>query len=230
MRAGSDGVVHTWDLRMRRCVERVADEGALGAASLAAAPSGRLLATGSSSGVVNVYARPRAATPDGANMGRPMLARAGKPLKALMNLVTTVDTLAFSPDSQACAPCHNMITTAELSLGHTLSSCTSQHSSLWLAICYNAREHNCTCTVALGIDVSMQLATHTMPCPGVQYCAASDMCIGMLLMLMWVWITWASLMSKSHMCGASIADIGYGIADETRCAAAGPHPLYDCLQ
>ena len=55
--AGGDGVVHTWDMRTRRCLRRDIDEGSLAATALAVAPSGRLFATGADSGVVNVYRR-----------------------------------------------------------------------------------------------------------------------------------------------------------------------------
>lgn len=54
---GSDGVVHTWDMRMRRCLSRAVDEGCFCSTSLAASPDGRLYATGSKAGVVNIYNR-----------------------------------------------------------------------------------------------------------------------------------------------------------------------------
>ena len=114
-------MVHTWDMRMRRCLHRDVDEGCLTAAALAVAPSGRLYATGADSGVVNVYRRDgplgagsgstyRAvgpgldATEDGEAAGgpaRPYPARAAAPARAITNLTTVADTLAFSPDSQA---------------------------------------------------------------------------------------------------------------------------------
>lgn len=55
--AGSDGVVHTWDMRMRRCLSRAVDEGCFCSTSLAASPDGRLYATGSKAGFVNIYNR-----------------------------------------------------------------------------------------------------------------------------------------------------------------------------
>lgn len=54
---GSDGVVHTWDMRMRRCLSRAVDEGCFCSTSLAASADGRLYATGSKAGVVNIYNR-----------------------------------------------------------------------------------------------------------------------------------------------------------------------------
>ena len=109
-------MVHTWDMRMRRCLRRDVDEGCLTAAALALAPSGRLYATGADSGVVNVYRRsglPAAGTLVGSGVAagddaevagapaRPCPARAAVPARAITNLTTVADTLAFSPDSQA---------------------------------------------------------------------------------------------------------------------------------
>jgi len=108
--AGGDGVVHTWDMRTRTCLRRDVDEGCLTATALAAAPSGRLFAAGADSGVVNVSRRGPGAEGRDADAGaepasgkprRPCAARQAPPLRALTNLTTTIDTLAFSPDSQA---------------------------------------------------------------------------------------------------------------------------------
>lgn len=52
---GSDGVIHTWDMRTRRCMSRFVDEGALHGMSLASSPGQQLLAAGSDAGFVNVY-------------------------------------------------------------------------------------------------------------------------------------------------------------------------------
>lgn len=50
-------MVHTWDLRMHRCVSRARDEGGFCSTSLAVSRDGRLYATGSKAGVVNLYER-----------------------------------------------------------------------------------------------------------------------------------------------------------------------------
>jgi len=106
---GGDGVVHAFDLRTRRCIWRAADDGGLGVASLAAAggPSGGSLAVGSGSGVVNVYRRGA----DGGLEGLEAAAAGGDadtsnltprpparpaPARALTNLTTVADTLAWS--------------------------------------------------------------------------------------------------------------------------------------
>ncbi|KAF4325490.1 hypothetical protein BBO99_00000334 [Phytophthora kernoviae] len=85
---GSDGQVYKWDMRTRRCVFVHDDEGSLGNNALAA--SGKYYATGSKSGVVNIYD----------NAG---LSAKPKPRKALMHLTTRVDHLKFNADSQILA-------------------------------------------------------------------------------------------------------------------------------
>lgn len=56
-------MVHTWDMRMRRCLSRAVDEGCFCSTSLAASADGRLYATGSKAGVVNVYNRSHGCCP-----------------------------------------------------------------------------------------------------------------------------------------------------------------------
>jgi U3 small nucleolar RNA-associated protein 18 len=92
--SGSDGCVHIWDLRTRRCRDRFADEGCLRGAALALSPS--RLASGSDVGVVNVYDR-GALNRRGEANGH---AAPPRPLRAFDNLVTVADTLAFSGDGQ----------------------------------------------------------------------------------------------------------------------------------
>ena len=100
--AGGDGVVHTWDLRTRRCLDRQIDEGCLNSTALTCSNSGSLFATGSSSGVVNVYDRQQSSKAEvGAN--RPVAAHPSSPLHTFTNLTTSIDSLAFSPDSQVLA-------------------------------------------------------------------------------------------------------------------------------
>ncbi len=100
--AGGDGVVHTWDLRTRRCLDRQIDEGCLNSTALTCSNSGSLFATGSSSGVVNVYDRLQSSKAE-VQANRPVAARSASPLHTFMNLTTTIDSLAFSPDSQVLA-------------------------------------------------------------------------------------------------------------------------------
>ncbi|KAL3162415.1 U3 snoRNP protein [Trebouxia sp. C0010 RCD-2024] len=100
--AGGDGVVHTWDLRTRRCIRRQVDEGCLNSTALTCSNSGHLFATGSNSGVVNVYSRLRQPLAD-RHVSRPQAASPASPLHTFMNLATSIDSLAFSPDTQLLA-------------------------------------------------------------------------------------------------------------------------------
>ncbi|OQR97149.1 U3 small nucleolar RNA-associated protein 18 [Achlya hypogyna] len=89
MSTGSDGQIYQWDLRMRKCVYRVADEGSLGSGAIAASADGKYLAVGADSGVVNIY--------------DPATLRQGetpKPTKSLMQLTTPITSLQFNGDAQ----------------------------------------------------------------------------------------------------------------------------------
>ncbi|KAF0692547.1 Aste57867_16359 [Aphanomyces stellatus] len=89
---GSDGQVYKWDMRTRRCLYRVGDEGSLGSGAIAASGNGKYVAVGADSGVVNIY--------DAATMGA---TSTPAPLKSLMHLTTSIATLQFNPDSQILA-------------------------------------------------------------------------------------------------------------------------------
>jgi len=74
------GEVYEWDMENRVCVSKFTDEGTIVGSAIAVTP--RFLATGSSSGIVNVYDRERVSE-----------SRVPKPLKSLMNLTTRVTSL-----------------------------------------------------------------------------------------------------------------------------------------
>ena len=121
-------MIYTWDLRMRRCCRRDVDEGCVNSASLTCSRDGRLLASGSGSGAVNLYSREwlddhRHISISGA---LPAGAQALKPLTTLMNLTTTADSLAFSPDSQMLAMASRM-KTDQLRLAHVASGTVFQN-------------------------------------------------------------------------------------------------------
>lgn len=87
-----DGEVYVWDMRSSRCVNRFTDEGCVKGTSIAASRNGQYLACGSQSGVVNVYSQEaclKSANP--------------KPLKAVMNLLTSATSLTFNPSSEILA-------------------------------------------------------------------------------------------------------------------------------
>ncbi|XP_034567681.1 U3 small nucleolar RNA-associated protein 18 homolog isoform X2 [Notolabrus celidotus] len=87
-----EGEVYVWDMRSSRCVNRFTDDGCVKGTSIAASRNGRYLACGSQSGVVNVYSQEACL-----NSANP------KPLKAIMNLMTSATSLAFNPSSEILA-------------------------------------------------------------------------------------------------------------------------------
>jgi U3 small nucleolar RNA-associated protein 18 len=130
--AGGDGVAYVWDLRnQRRCVEKIVDDGALTVTALASSPTGRHVAFGSDSGVVNVYETSGFRTwggseedreSEGSGGSRYARATKGAPLRALMNLTTSVDALTFNGDGQMLAT-SSRLKRDSLRLVH-LPSCT----------------------------------------------------------------------------------------------------------
>ena len=100
---GGDGTVYTWDMRTRRCRDRRVDEGTLNGTSIACAQG--FFATGSDSGAVNLHMRggsPASAAGSEATVAgyKATGPASKKPVKSFLHLTTTVDSLAFSPDSQ----------------------------------------------------------------------------------------------------------------------------------
>ncbi|XP_051792233.1 U3 small nucleolar RNA-associated protein 18 homolog [Erpetoichthys calabaricus] len=93
MYAHSDeGEVFIWDVKSRKCINKFTDDGCLRGTSIAASRNGQYVACGSSSGVVNVY--PHDACLSKSNP---------KPLKAIMNLVTSATSLVFNPQTEILA-------------------------------------------------------------------------------------------------------------------------------
>uniref|UniRef100_A0A3B4YDN1 U3 small nucleolar RNA-associated protein 18 homolog n=1 Tax=Seriola lalandi dorsalis TaxID=1841481 RepID=A0A3B4YDN1_SERLL len=87
-----EGEVYVWDMRSSRCVNRFADDGCVKGTSIAASRNGQYLACGSQSGVVNIYSQEACL-----NSANP------KPLKAVMNLLTSATSLTFNPTSEILA-------------------------------------------------------------------------------------------------------------------------------
>lgn len=90
--SSDDGQVYVWDMRSTRCVNRFTDDGCVRGTSIAASPSGRYLACGSQAGVVNIYSQEACL-----NSANP------KPLRAVMNLLTSATSLTFNPSSEILA-------------------------------------------------------------------------------------------------------------------------------
>ena len=87
-----EGYVYEWDMAARACCHRFVDEGCLSGTALACAPDGRLLACGSSSGVVNVYETATARRKE-----HPA------PVKVLDHLTTSCDQLRFNATAELLA-------------------------------------------------------------------------------------------------------------------------------
>ena len=75
----------------RDCVHRFTDDGCVRGTTLTVSPNGEFIATGSDSGVVNIYNRSCLSVP------KP------RPLRAVMNLTTSVDNMSFNPSGEVLA-------------------------------------------------------------------------------------------------------------------------------
>ncbi|XP_072502832.1 U3 small nucleolar RNA-associated protein 18 homolog [Notamacropus eugenii] len=87
-----DGEVYIWDVNTRKCLNKFTDEGCLRGLSIAVSRNGQYVACGSSSGVVNIY-----------NQDTCLRETNPKPIKAIMNLVTGVTSMAFNPTTEILA-------------------------------------------------------------------------------------------------------------------------------
>ncbi|XP_066991740.2 U3 small nucleolar RNA-associated protein 18 homolog [Anabrus simplex] len=89
---GDGGEVYVWDMTTRSCVHRFVDDGCIVGSSLAISPNGQYLATGSRSGVVNVFE-----TSDLVSNSVP------QPVKILLNLTTAITSLKYNKASEILA-------------------------------------------------------------------------------------------------------------------------------
>ncbi|XP_066377713.1 U3 small nucleolar RNA-associated protein 18 homolog [Miscanthus floridulus] len=89
--SGGDGHVYHWDLGTRKCIHKAFDDGSLAGISLCTSQDSSLFATGSTSGIVNVYKRDD------------FLGGKRKPLKAIENLTTDIGEMKFNHDAQILA-------------------------------------------------------------------------------------------------------------------------------
>lgn len=87
-----EGEVFIWDVRSRKCLHKFEDEGSLEGKCIAVSKNNQYVACGSSSGVVNLYT-----TDTCLKENRP------KPVKAIMNLVTSATCVTFNPTTEILA-------------------------------------------------------------------------------------------------------------------------------
>ncbi|CAO3608688.1 unnamed protein product [Cunninghamella echinulata] len=88
--SGRDGIVYQWDMGQRECVHKWIDDGSLGTTALAVSPNEKYYATGSTSGIVNIYDESALTK----TIERP------QPYKTITNLTTQISKLHFNFDSQ----------------------------------------------------------------------------------------------------------------------------------
>lgn len=92
---GDQAEIYVWDIRhTKKCVAKIADEGSFNTTHLAISQDGTQVATGSHSGVVNVYR-----TSDDSE-GQPLTL-----VKSLMNLTTAISDLSFDSTGQLLGVC-----------------------------------------------------------------------------------------------------------------------------
>uniref|UniRef100_A0A7S3D7T5 U3 small nucleolar RNA-associated protein 18 homolog n=1 Tax=Palpitomonas bilix TaxID=652834 RepID=A0A7S3D7T5_9EUKA len=89
---GDEGEVYIWDLRTMKCSHRFEDEGCVKGTSVALSNTGKYIAAGSDSGVVNIY-----------NHDSVYQKRAPSPMKSVLNLTTDVHRMRFNHDDQLLA-------------------------------------------------------------------------------------------------------------------------------
>ncbi|XP_049668689.1 U3 small nucleolar RNA-associated protein 18 homolog [Accipiter gentilis] len=87
-----EGEVFIWDVRSRKCLHKFEDEGSLEGKCIAVSKNNQYVACGSASGVVNLYT-----TDVCLKENRP------KPVKAVMNLVTSATCVTFNPTTEILA-------------------------------------------------------------------------------------------------------------------------------
>uniref|UniRef100_A0A7S3FW26 Uncharacterized protein n=1 Tax=Strombidium rassoulzadegani TaxID=1082188 RepID=A0A7S3FW26_9SPIT len=101
--AGDQAEIYQWDLRQRRCIAKVQDQGSFQTTQMDISPDNQHLATGSKMGTVNVYRLNGGLTEQGHTKN--MLTEGQKPEKTLMNLTTSITDLRFNPTSQLLVFC-----------------------------------------------------------------------------------------------------------------------------
>lgn len=87
-----DNVVNVYDIGEQRLAHRFIDDGCINGSTVALSPDGRLIATGSQQGVVNVY-----------RLDDVMQQQYPKPEKEILNLTTAISSIKFNHSSEILA-------------------------------------------------------------------------------------------------------------------------------
>ena len=90
---GDQAEIYVWDIRhSKRCIAKVADEGSFNTTHLTVSADGTQLATGSHSGIVNIYR-----INDTSRTTNETSTEALTLMKSVMNLTTAITDLRFDP-------------------------------------------------------------------------------------------------------------------------------------
>lgn len=95
---GTDGTVSMWDVATRRCIHSFTDSGCVRASAVCVSRSGALLATGHSTGIVNVY-----------DTAQCLSSRTPSPLCTVQNLVTRCTALRFNATDELLCVASNRV-------------------------------------------------------------------------------------------------------------------------
>lgn len=90
----TDNEVNVFDLRQQRTSHRFTDDGCISGRTISISPNGRLLATGSAEGIVNVY-----------DADQVLLAKFPQPIKVISNLATGLTMTRFNATSEILGLC-----------------------------------------------------------------------------------------------------------------------------
>jgi len=86
--AGDQAEIFKWDLRQRKCIGKVSDDGNFSTTTLEISNDGKYLATGSKMGTVNIFDLETVAPLEYL-----------KPVKTVQNLTTSITDMKFNPTS-----------------------------------------------------------------------------------------------------------------------------------
>lgn len=118
-----DNEVTVFNLRTNRVEHRFVDDGCVNGTLLAISPNGKLVATGSRQGFVNIY-----------NYEDVLAKKFPQPVKAISNLKTEITDMRFNPTNEMLAICSadtdNSVKLVHFPSGTVFSNFPSQHDSI----------------------------------------------------------------------------------------------------